>query len=122
MKKYIHATKEQREHLMNIFRCTDRTVRNALTFDCCKGNSDLAKRIRHTAKIAGCHTYVVSEEFECFYDADGIMYQLFPNGAQIELSKITGTGEIIYKGKAVARFHNVQLTDIPEIQQRAAAI
>lgn len=122
MKKYIHATKEQREKLMKIFGCTDRTVRNALTFDCSKGNSNLAKRIRHTAKIAGCHTYVVTEEFECFHDADGIMYQLFPNGVQIELSKVTGIGEIIYKGKAVARFDHVQLTDIPAIQQRAAAI
>lgn len=122
MKKYIHASKEQREKLMKIFRCTERTIRNALTYDSSKGNSDLAKRIRHTAKIAGCHTYVVTEEFECFFDADGIMYQLFPNGAQIELSKDTGVGEIIYKGKVVAKYENVAVTQISKIQERAMAI
>lgn len=31
MKKYIHASKEYKEHLMRIFRCKERTIRNALT-------------------------------------------------------------------------------------------
>lgn len=45
MKKYIHATKEQREHLMRIFKCKERTIRNALTFDEARGNTDLARKI-----------------------------------------------------------------------------
>lgn len=122
MKKYIHADKAMMEKLKAIFKCSDKTIRNALSFNQEKGNSALCKKIRFTALQNGCHTYTVVDEFECFHDADGIMYQLFPNGAQIELSKVTGIGEIIYKGKAVARFDHVQLTDIPAIQQRAAAI
>lgn len=122
MKKYIHATKEQREHLMRIFKCKERTIRNALTFDEARGNTDLASKIRFTALQNGCHTYVVTREFECFYDADGIMYQLFPNGAQIELDKYSGKGVIIYKGSAVAEYADVHVSQIPTIQERAAAI
>lgn len=122
MKKYIHATKEQREHLMRIFKCTERTIRNALTLDESRGNTELARKIRFTAIQSGCHTYVVTKEFECFHDADGIMYQLFPNGAQIELNKLTGNGAIIYKGSAVAEYTDVHVSQISTIQERAAAI
>lgn len=122
MKKFIHASKEQKEKLMKIFHCGDRTVRNALTFDEGKGDSDLCKKIRFTALQDGCHTYVVVKEFECFHDeADGIMYQLFPNGAQVELDKNTGIGEVYYKGELIARYERVQLTDINAIQARARA-
>lgn len=122
MKKYIHATKEQRENLMRIFKCDERTIRNALTFDEVRGNSERARKIRFKAKQEGCHTYIVAEEFECFYDADGTMYQLFPNGAQIELDKNTGKGVIIYKGSSVAEYTDVHVRQISTIQERAAAI
>jgi len=122
MKMFISASKEQRQHLMRIFKCKERTIRNALTFDEARGNTELAKKIRHAAKIAGCHTYVVAMEFECFYDADGTMHQLFPNGAQIELSKETGKGVIIYKGNVVAEYNNVKVSQIRDIQKLAAAI
>ena len=122
MKKFIHASKEQKEKYQKIFHCGDRTVRNALTFDEGKGDSDLCKRIRCAALNDGCHTYIVVKEFECFHDeADGIMYQLFPNGGQVELDKNTGTGEVYYKGELVARYEHVQLTDINGIQAVARA-
>ena len=122
MKKYISASLDQRLHLMRIFKCKERTIRNALTYDEARGHTDLAKRIRLAAKNAGCHTYVVTKEFECFFDADGVMYQLFPNGAQIELSKDTGKGQIIFKGDIVAEYSNVKISQIGEIQKQAAAI
>lgn len=62
------------------------------------------------------------KEFECFHDSDGIMYQLFPNGAQIELDKTTGRGVIIYKGGTVAEYTDVHISQINAIQERAAAI
>lgn len=121
MKKFIHADKAMLEKLKAIFKCSDRTIRNALTYDGNKGNSNLCRKIRFTALQNGCHTYTVTREFECFHDADGIMYQLFPNGAQIELSKVTGAGDIIYKGKSVAHYDHVQVSDISAIQERAMA-
>ena len=49
------------------------------------------------------------------------MWLLYPNGAQLGLNKITGVGEIIYKGDVVAQYDNVKLTDIPAIQAKALA-
>lgn len=121
MKKFIHASKEQKEKYMKIFHCGDRTVRNALAFDGGKGDSDLCRKIRFRALQDGCHTYIVVKEFECFHDTDNIMYQLFPNGAQMELDKNTGIGEVYYKGDLIARYKHVQLTDINTIQARARA-
>lgn len=122
MRKFIHADKGVTAKLKAIFKCSDRTIRNALTYDENKGNSDLCKKIRFTALQYGCHTYTVTKEEECFHDeADGIMWLLYPNGAQLGLNKITGVGEIIYKGDVVAQYDNVKLTDIPAIQAKALA-
>ena len=122
MRKFIHADKGVTAKLKAIFKCSDRTIRNALTYDENKGNSDLCRKIRFTALQYGCHTYTVAKEEECFHDeADGIMWLLYPNGAQVGLNKITGEGEIIFKGDVVARYDKVQLTDIPAIQAKALA-
>lgn len=122
MKKFIHADKAVMSKLKAIFKCSDRTLRNALTYDGDRGNSGLCKKIRSAARQYGCHTYTVDKEGECFHDeADNIMWCLYPNGVQVSLNKMAGVGEIIYKGKVVACYNNVQLTDIPEIQAKAKA-
>lgn len=121
-KKFISADKEAFRKLKAIFKCTDRMIRYALSYDEGKGNTELAKRIRRAAKINGCHTYVVVDEMECFYDADGTMHNLCPNGAQIEISKETGKGLIIFKGDVVAEYDNVMFSQIPSIQARAMAL
>ncbi len=122
MRKFIHADKAMTEKLKAIFKCSERTIRNALNYDENKGNSTLCKKIRFTAIQHGCHTYTVNKEGECFHDeADNIMWCLYPNGAKLSLNKTTGVGEILFKGEVVAQYRNVQLTEIPEIQARAAA-
>ncbi len=123
MRKFIHADKAMTEKLKAIFKCSERTIRNALTFDENKGNSTLCKKIRFTALQNGCHTYTVDREGECFHDeADRIMWCLYDNGAKVGLNKITGVGEIFFRGEVVARYDNVQLTDIRKIQARARAL
>lgn len=123
MKKFIHADKAMTEKLKKIFRCSDKTIRNALGFNQEKGNSALCKKIRFTALQNGCHTYEVVDMFECFHDeADGIMWQLYPNGAQASFNKNTGEVEIIFKGEVVAKFDKVQLTDINRIQAKARTL
>lgn len=121
MKKFISADKEAFAKLKHIFKCSDRTIRNALSFDEKRGVSNRAKRIRHAAKTIGCHTYIVADEVECFFDWDGTMHNLCPNGAQIEISKETGKGVIIYKGNVVAEYEQVMVSQIPSIQARAMA-
>lgn len=123
MKKFIHADKAVTEKLKAIFKCSERTIRNALTYDENKGNSGLCKKIRFTALQNGCHIYVVTKAFETIHDeVDGIMWQLFENGAQVSMNKLTGKGEILFKGDVVAKYENIQLTDIPKIQARAEAL
>lgn len=122
MKRFITATENQRDKMKKIFKCGDRMIHNALTYDENRGHSDLAKRIRMAAREMGCHTYVVVDEMECFFDSDGKMHQLFPNGAQIEISYKTGLGVIIHRGKVVAEYSNVTVSQIPAIQERAQAI
>lgn len=121
MRKFIHADKAMKEKLKKIFKCSDKTIRNALAYNHDKGNSDLCKKIRFTAVKNGCLTYEVVGAFECFHDADGIMWQLFANGAQVSLNKKTGYGEITFKGDIVAKYEHVQLTDISSIQEKAAS-
>lgn len=122
MKKFIAVTREQREKLMRIFRCSSRAIDYALTFDSGRGQSDQARRIRKAAQEMGCLTHVVHAETECFYDSDGTMHQPFPNGAHIELYKDSGRGVIIHKGNIVARYENVKIAEIPAIQALAAAL
>lgn len=119
MNKYISATTEQRKKLEKIYNCTERMIRKALSF---QSRSDLAERIRLAATKMGCQTYTVTKESECFYDSDGNLVQPFQNGAVIELDKRTGNGRIVLNGIAVATYTDVNLTDIPAIQQRAASL
>lgn len=122
MKKYIPVTKEEREKLAKIFKCSERMVYFALTYDPKRGKTNLARKIRHTAKKSGFCVYVVVKEMECMFLHDGMMVQMFPNGAQIEFSTKTGIGTVIYDGKLVAEYRGVKLSEIPSIQERAMAI
>ena len=62
MKKYIPVTKEEREKLAKIFKCSERMVYFALTYDPKRGKTNLARKIRHTAKKSGFCVYVVAKE------------------------------------------------------------
>ncbi len=119
MDRYISATPEQREKLMKIFGCTDRTIQNALTF---RNNSDLSKRIRIAARKDGCCTYAVTKESECFFDSDGNLIQPFQNGAVIELYKETGEGALLHRGRTIERYSDVRIADIPAIQRKAMSL
>lgn len=125
MEKYISVSKETMGRLRRIFSVNgkplcERSVKNALDYS---SNSELAKKIRFTALQNGGRIYSVCEEMKCFFDSNDIMHNVFPNGAEIHLDKKTGEG-IIYdrKGRVVARYTDVHVTTIPEIQAVAASL
>lgn len=64
MEKYIHVTKEVRLCLAKTFNVSDKTVRNALSFDKKRGETDCAKRIRKFALQKGGIVMVVAPEVE----------------------------------------------------------
>lgn len=122
MEKYIHVTKDVRLCLAKTFNVSDKTVRNALSFDKKRGETDCAKRIRKFALQKGGIVMVVVPEVEVLYDYDGVINQYFPNGAKLESDKNTGDTELFYKGERVARWENIKLRDMDTIQQLAAGL
>lgn len=122
MEKYIHVTKEVRLCLAKTFNVSDKTVRNALSFDKKRGETDCAKRIRKFALQKGGIVMVVAPEVEVLYDYDGVINQYFPNGAKLESDKNTGDTELFYKGERVARWENIKLRDMDTIQQMVARL
>lgn len=122
MEKYIHVIKEVRLCLAKTFNVSDKTVRNALSFDKKRGETDCAKRIRKFALQKGGIVMVVAPEVEVLYDYDGVINQYFPNGAKLESDKNTGDTELFYKGERVARWENIKLRDMDTIQQMVAGL
>lgn len=124
MKRYIHIQKADREFILNLFKVTGRTVDNALRFDAERGNTDLARKIRKVAMEHGGIVMVVSPEAETLFDADGYMRQYLPNGVLFEFEKEAGNGgcNVYLKGDMVRRYDNVQVRDIPAIQNWAATL
>ena len=124
MKRYIHIQKADREFILNLFKVSGRTVDNALRFDAERGNTDLARKIRKVAMEHGGIVMVVSPEAETLFDADGYMRQYLPNGVLLEFEKEAGNGgcNVYLKGDMVRRYDNVQVRDIPAIQNWAATL
>ena len=124
MKRYIHIQKADREFILNLFKVTGRTVDNALRFDAERGNTELARKIRKVAMEHGGIVMVVSPEAETLFDADGYMRQYLPNGVLLEFEKEAGNGgcNVYLKGDMVRRYDNVQVRDIPAIQNWAATL
>ena len=122
MKRYIHVTKEVRQELAKVFKVGDKTVWNALSFDKERGDTDCAKRIRVSALQKGGIVMAVVPEFEVLYDYDGMINQYFPNGAKIETDKKTGNTELFYKGECVARWDNIKMSEMDDIQSLAAQL
>lgn len=121
MEKYISVSKEGMERLKEAFKVGERCVKNALAF---RSDNDLARKIRFTAKSqhGGC-TYYVGKEMECFFDSDGSMHQIFPNGAEICIDKGTGEGMIYHKGRVARRYDAAPVVAmINEMQQTALAL
>ena len=104
------------------FNVSDKTVRNALSFDKKRGETDCAKRIRKFALQKGGIVMVVAPEVEVLHDYDGVINQYFPNGAKIETDKKTGNTELFYKGECVARWDNIKMSEMDDIQSLAAQL
>ena len=108
--------------MAKVFNVGDRVVWNALNFDKERGETDRAKRIRTFAIQKGGIVMAVVPEFEVLYDYDGMINQYFPNGAKIETDKNTGNTELFYKGECVARWDNIKLREIDDIQRLASQL
>ena len=116
-RREIVVSKEDRAFLMKLFGVTNQTLYTALNLE----NPEVGKRgrIRKAALERGGEVMVWLKEIETIHDADGMMVQTFPNGARLEISKLTGDARIIYKEEEVASFDNISVAMLYDIQSVA---
>lgn len=117
IKRYIAVTKANREFLIKLFKVTNRTISNSLDLDL--PSTDVRRRIRRAAIEGGGEVMVTLREVETIHDANNRMIQTFPNGARLEIDKTTGNATIIYKGEEIAKFENVMISQLYDIQSIA---
>lgn len=121
MEKFIDCSQAAREKLMSVFRTTKATVSLALRF---KLNSDNGKKIRHAAvtQYGGKIKLILSIE-ETQHRHDGVMVQLFSNGAVLTLNTKTGVAQIENKqGELVRKEHISTFNDLETMQFKAAIL
>ncbi len=116
-KREIVVDKEDRAFLMKLFGVTNQTLYTALNLE----NPEVGKRgrIRKAALERGGEIMVTLREVETIHDSNGMMIQTFPNGARLEISKLTGDARIIFRGEEAARFDNVTVAQLYDIQSIA---
>lgn len=119
MKKMITATKENRRFLAKKFNVTERMVYKALSGG---SDSELARKIRHTALQRGAQEVEMYDEFETWYDYDGYIRQYFQNGAMLEIKKGTDEGIVFLKGRTLQRISGINFKNIGEVQREIIAM
>lgn len=124
-KSYIDVTKETETKLAHVFNCTPKFVYLALTY---ARDSETARKIRYTAVsqyggTAMHHCPKCETMFNITEDHRELMVQHFDNGVKLEADK--GTGDVVLydrTGKEVARWFNVLVSKLSEIQLYAATL
>lgn len=119
MEKYIHITKEVRDHLKKTYHVSGMTLWKALYY---KSTSELANKIRRDALEHYGIVMTIIPELECFHDHDNYMRQYLPNGAMLEFDKTNGGGDVFFKGRKVRHYDSVEMREIPAIQKWAATL
>lgn len=119
MKRFIAVTKEQRDFITKAFEITPRMIDYALSYS---KDTSLAKRIRNLALQRGGVMMCTIKEIETIHDADGVMKQLLPNGAVIEIDKKTGDAVVYMKGEPRIHVENIRVREIGALQKSAMAL
>ncbi len=119
MEKFIHITKEVRQHLRKIFSVTDVMIWKALNFE---SDSELAGKIRKAAYENYGILMVQAPALETLHDHDNYMRQYLPNGVLLEFNKSNGEGDVYFRGNHVKHYENVLLSEIGNIQNWASSL
>lgn len=122
MERKIEVGTEIRRKISKMFGVTSKTVSNALTYAGTRGESDTAKRIRKVALENGGRRMVYCPECETLFDSEGNLKQTFPNGAVLVINKQSGVGVVSFRGKDVAKYGSVMVSDLEGIQKEAAGL
>ncbi len=120
VKRHIAATPAQRADLSKRYHVTPQSVGRALHYE---RDSAKAQRIRKAAKNDGCIEYLTAPMCETIHDANGMMRQVFDNGAVLEVCKHGGGIQLFYKGDKVDfQAGSITIDQLTEWQERAAKL
>lgn len=119
----IEVSTEVRNNIIKTFGVTGRTVNNALNYNGgSRSQTDLAKRIRIMALENGGRHMAIWPECETIHDANGMMRQIFDNGATIEVDKQTGDAQWFDpKGVKRGEQKNISIQQLYVMQELAAS-
>ena len=116
MKPTIKASNSLQNELAAMFCVSPQWVRKALSYSSDAVSSD---QIRRTALERGATDYIVATGDEVLLDEGTTLRQSYPNGAILELDKVTGDARILRDGKVCAIHPNIELSRIRSLQQLA---
>lgn len=123
--RYIEVTKETRKNLEKALGCTDRMIRNALTY---VSNTELARKIRYIAvkeygAVPMCHYPECETMHNVTEDGRKLMVQNFDNGVRLEIDKQTGEAMIYDRKGRVLETRQIQrLSELSEVQLYAESL
>ena len=123
--RYIEVTKETRKNLEKALGCTDRMIRNALTY---VSDTELARKIRYIAvkeygAVPMCHYPECETMHNVTEDGRQLMVQNFDNGVRLEIDKQTGAA-VVYdrKGRVLETRQIDRLHELSEVQFYAESL
>jgi hypothetical protein len=118
-RRRIAVTSEDVAFLTEVFRCTARMVRGAVSYE---RDSNLAQRIRLAARQHGCAEVWELPVVETLHDANGCMVQTLGNGVLLVFSKQFGWCRVFAGNRLVRQYDEVRVCDIEAIQQWAGSL
>lgn len=116
MRKQIEISEALRKEIIAMFALSPQWVSKALRYD---SDADSAERIRSVAIDRGGKTTIIADEWEVILDAGDVFRQSFPNGATLEIDKLTGDARILRAGKVCAIHPAIEVSRIRSLQQLA---
>ena len=117
-KQFIDVSQDTHAKLERIFQVSKITVWRALQF--ISGNAERAARIRKAALENGGTLMCTTPECETLHDSDGHIYQIFPNGAMLDIDKTTGTAILTMRdGTIASRQEQCTIRDLVRLQNYA---
>lgn len=118
----IEVSQKVRDKIEKTFGVSRTMVSYALNYNEQKGQSDLAKRIRKMAMVNGGRRMAYLPAFETAFCHNGIMTQLFDNGARLTADMHTGRVEV-KDPKGVVRkvSENASIPELYVLQNMAMA-
>lgn len=119
MKKKIVVSEALRKEISEKFNVGRVTVWRALNY---VSGIDKSQAIRRYALSHGGEEICEVACLETVHDANGHMYQYLPNGVTIDFDKKAGTASVVKDGAEYARYNNVTVSAIENIQNFAYGI